>query len=219
MATLDWHLGTVGDVTLVHLVVRADATERVRIENRIDGPVWPPNDRGRPAPGWDEDGYTGIVEADARLVLGYASPGAPVEPPATLRESGDQPGHAPTATLRELGERSEGAENGEEDDREPSATGSGETRQETAGVPSSVATWLDEVEGRVERAEDLDDAATVSEAAAAVEAAGGHESVRALDRRVGADREALAAADQRLKSLRTRVQSVDIPVDSLGYLE
>jgi hypothetical protein len=85
MATLDWSLARVDEVTFVELVVTSDIDERVEIESNLQ-PVWPPRRRGRPAAGWDETGVTGVVTADDPLVLGYASPAEPVDPPAELTD-------------------------------------------------------------------------------------------------------------------------------------
>ena len=83
MASLDWHLTRTEDVTFVELLVRSERDERVRIESRLD-PVWPPRKQGVPAAGWHETGFEGVLSADEPLVLGYASPADPVEPPAEI---------------------------------------------------------------------------------------------------------------------------------------
>ncbi|WP_336326735.1 DUF7857 domain-containing protein [Halovenus sp. HT40] len=84
MATLDWTCETVDGVTLVELVVTAERSERVRIESKLS-PVWPPRRQGRPEAGWDGERFEGRVEADDRLVVGFASPAEPVEPPVDLQ--------------------------------------------------------------------------------------------------------------------------------------
>ncbi|WP_459193583.1 DUF7857 domain-containing protein [Halosimplex sp. J119] len=84
MVTLDWSLERSEGVTLVGLVVAAERPCRVRVENRLDGPVWPPRHRGQPAAGWDDGVFTGEVPADGRLTVGYASPAPPEEPPAEV---------------------------------------------------------------------------------------------------------------------------------------
>ncbi|QZP36695.1 hypothetical protein [Halobaculum magnesiiphilum] len=72
--TLDSTVTTAGGVALV--AVRVRNTEpvacRVRIENRLHGPVLPPRRHGTPEPGWSDDGYDGVVAADSELALGYA---------------------------------------------------------------------------------------------------------------------------------------------------
>ncbi|MFB6152094.1 MAG: hypothetical protein ABEJ40_09845, partial [Haloarculaceae archaeon] len=84
MVTLDWSLDRADGVTLVRLFVTAPGARRVRVENRLDGPVWPPRSQGRPAAGWDEDRFEGVVAAGERLVVGYATPARPEEPPAEV---------------------------------------------------------------------------------------------------------------------------------------
>jgi len=52
-------------VTLV--TVRLDGAgvaQRVRLTNRLDGPVWPPRRRGVPAEGWNDDCFETVVPAD-----------------------------------------------------------------------------------------------------------------------------------------------------------
>ena len=108
MATLDWQLRPAGDATLVELTVTSDADARVEIESSLQ-PVWPPRRENRPAAGWDDSGFEGTVAAGEPLVLGYASPDDPVEPPAAIVETDpvpDDSGEAPTADdlVRALGD-------------------------------------------------------------------------------------------------------------------
>ncbi|QLH76306.1 hypothetical protein HZS55_02860 [Halosimplex rubrum] len=84
MVTLEWSCERSDGVTLVSLVVAADRPCRVRVENRLDGPVWPPRRRGQPAAGWDGDAFAGRVPADGRLTVGYATPARPADPPAEV---------------------------------------------------------------------------------------------------------------------------------------
>jgi hypothetical protein len=97
MAALDWTLTRADDVTLVELVVRSGTDERVEIESNLR-PVWPPRRHGRPAPGWTDTGVTGVVTADEPLVLGYASPADPVDPPAELTDQQPVTGERQTGT-------------------------------------------------------------------------------------------------------------------------
>jgi hypothetical protein len=62
--------------TLVTVVLQNphDRPVRVRVENDLAGPVWPPRKRGRPEPGWDEEGYEGVLDPGERTALGYAVP-------------------------------------------------------------------------------------------------------------------------------------------------
>lgn len=83
MVTLDWQLDRTGGVTLVELFVTSERDCRVEIESALQ-PVWPPRRQNRPVAGWTDSGFEGHVAAETGLVLGYASPAAPVEPPATI---------------------------------------------------------------------------------------------------------------------------------------
>jgi len=84
MVTLEWDLDRTDGVTLVRVYVAAQRARRVRVENRLDGPVWPPRSRGQPEAGWDDDGFEGVVAPTDRLVCGYATPAPPEEPPVEL---------------------------------------------------------------------------------------------------------------------------------------
>lgn len=86
MVDLDWRVESRADVSLVTLVVdNPTATpRRVRVANRLDGPVQPPRREGVPESGWDDGGFEGVVPADGTRPLGYASPAPPDEPPAEL---------------------------------------------------------------------------------------------------------------------------------------
>lgn len=71
-------------VTLVTgRIENADQPRRVRVENRLDGPVWPPRRRGVPAAGWTESGFECVLAADETRALGYACP-APADDPALV---------------------------------------------------------------------------------------------------------------------------------------
>jgi hypothetical protein len=86
MVTLDWETDRTEGVTLVRLYVTAENRRRVRIENCLDGSVWPPREEGQPAAGWDDDddAFEGVVAPDHRLVAGYATPAPPTDPPAEI---------------------------------------------------------------------------------------------------------------------------------------
>ncbi|WP_327050569.1 DUF7857 domain-containing protein [Halomicrococcus gelatinilyticus] len=112
MVTLRWSAesrsGPHGTVTLVELVVAnpGETAIRVRIGNRLDGPVWPPRTDGVPEAGWDDGGFEGVVDGGDRRSLGYASPGDSDGPPVEVvwteragtppedRASSDMPGGA-----------------------------------------------------------------------------------------------------------------------------
>lgn len=84
MVTLEWSLERTEGVTLVGLVVAAERSCRVQIENRLEGPVWPPRRNGQPAEGWEDGTFTGCVPADGQLTVGYATPAPASEPPAAV---------------------------------------------------------------------------------------------------------------------------------------
>ncbi|UPV75903.1 hypothetical protein M0R89_07550 [Halorussus limi] len=82
MPELDWRVERRAGIALVKLTVRnpTDAARRVRVGNRLSGPVWPPRREGVPTAGWDGGGFEGVVAARDRRALGYASPlGAPAD--------------------------------------------------------------------------------------------------------------------------------------------
>lgn len=77
------------DVSLVELELRnpTRTARRVRVRNRLEGPVLAPRRHGRTERGWDEDGVTLVVPAGASRGLGYACRAPPVDPPATVTGS------------------------------------------------------------------------------------------------------------------------------------
>jgi hypothetical protein len=112
-------------VTFVELVVAADGPHRVRIESRLDGPVWPPRREGRPADGWDDRGVTATVVAGT-TAFGFATPARPTGPVATIVEATALPqrGHPEgvAAWLRRVESRVERAERLASVEDLPSAT-------------------------------------------------------------------------------------------------
>lgn len=93
--------------TLVSAIVENphDEPARYRLENDLDGPVWPPRRRGYPEPGWDESGFEGVVEPGERHSLGYAVPAEPADPPARIAwtepaDSTDRGGDTADSTAR-----------------------------------------------------------------------------------------------------------------------
>jgi hypothetical protein len=306
MATLDWQLRRAGEATLVELFVHSETDARVEIASNLQ-PVWPPRRRNRPAGGWDDSGYEGTVAAGDPLVLGYASPDDPVEPPATIVDtepvsggSGEPP--TPEALVRELGEagpprdavptpddphgdavstgdsppdddtstsgesvspdRSQSAgrptrtdqaspADGQPSDRparddpassrdrsesgesRPSTSGQQSNRAESAGEPANgpsvedgpsrepgaaIDTWLAAVDRRIETAQRLAAVETAEEARAAVSAAGGIESVRALCERLDADRDRLERVDEQRAAFDRRLADADVPLSALERL-
>ena len=105
MVTLDWETDRTDGVTLVRLYVTAEDRRRVRIENRLDGPVWPPREEGQPAAGWDDDTFEGVVAPDHRLVAGYATPAQPADPPAEVVTDEPAGAETPVGPDRRRGQR------------------------------------------------------------------------------------------------------------------
>ncbi|MFB6180056.1 MAG: hypothetical protein ABEI77_10065 [Halorientalis sp.] len=137
------------DVTLVTArIENPDRPRRVRVENQLDGPVWPPRREGVPAAGWTDDGFECLLAADETRAVGYASPAPPADPPLlvvetepvdpdAIEESADtgtalpSVESSPTAVIRELGSPCPPR------DAVPVPNGDSET---TATAPHSVAT-------------------------------------------------------------------------------
>ncbi|WP_411967710.1 hypothetical protein [Haloferax sp. YSSS75] len=64
------------DVALVSVTLdnTDPVAQRVRVRNRLGGPVLPPRRAGVPEPGWDDEGFEGVVPAESTIALGYACP-------------------------------------------------------------------------------------------------------------------------------------------------
>ena len=176
MVNLDWDLDSRNGTALVELVVSnpASVARRVRIGNRLDGPVWPPRREGVFEAGWDAGGFEGVVAPGERLALGYASPAPPVEPPAEIVWS-ERAESDPASTERAPGARSAGDSHADTattpsgvvralgDGRPPAdvvpvaldgATGNADSDFD---LPDAVESWFETVEGRVERAAAADE--------------------------------------------------------------
>jgi hypothetical protein len=224
MASLRTQTSCVGDTTLVELLVCTDAPARGRVENCLDGPVWPPRRQGVPEAGWDEDGFEGTVPAGERLVLGYASPADPAEPPVRLSSSATEAGQSdpaerpgqvsPREVIRTLGDPTpprDAVPAGEEGGDETSV-GDGNESPKRAGEAvrpgAAVEDWLDGVRDRVEAAEGLASVSSVEEATEAVALRARLDEDRTRLERVAADSESLAA----------RIERVEVPVETLQRL-
>lgn len=229
MASLDWHLRRTDGITLVELVVRSRTDERIRVESELE-PVWPPRTQGVPAAGWDASGFSGTVEADEPLVLGYASPADPVEPPATIVAPRDPDGGAAIdarSLVRTLGDPApareavpDGRQPAEErSDRPSSLPGQ---PQSTAGLHAdggcgepTIEDWFDAVDQRIEVAQQLATASDATEARNVVESAGGLAAIRRLAADLDADAQRLEVLARRAARLDERVASVDVPLETL----
>jgi hypothetical protein len=147
MPSLDWQCTRRDGVTLVELVVTAAREQRVRIDSRLE-PVWPPRRQGVPASGWDGAGFEGRVTRDRPLAVGYASPAAPVEPPARLRTPSsdesrppDDPAVTARAIVRTLGDSAPPRDVVSTPDAGAGPmTADGAARDESAGVGSKPET-------------------------------------------------------------------------------
>lgn len=237
MVSLDWDVKRQGGVTLVELVVHSEVGARVRLDSNL-APVWPPRVQGVPAAGWSESGFEGTVAAGSRLVLGYASPAEPVDPPvdlATVEEPTTSDGGkavTPEAIVRALGEaspprdvvtssnsRGRRSERSAVESTETGTAGIGTARRETV-EPDQVGTeeWLVDVEERVGAAERLSEASSVEEARDAIAGVGGLGAVRRLRDRLRADRQHLTRTRERATELEERLAAVDVPLETLARL-
>jgi hypothetical protein len=84
----DARVTTAAGVTFVAIRLQNPhpVAQRVRLVNRLDGPVLPPRTEGVPEAGWDEAGVTTVVPAEDTSTLGHACPAPPADPPVTLAE-------------------------------------------------------------------------------------------------------------------------------------
>jgi hypothetical protein len=91
----DCTVRTTGSVALVEVRLRnpTPVARRVRVENRLAGPVLPPRTAGVPEAGWDETGVAVVVAPHDTRALGYACPrdagtdatdSLPADPPAAV---------------------------------------------------------------------------------------------------------------------------------------
>ena len=247
MPTLDWHVTTREAVTLVRLLVTSETTERVRVTNCLDGPVWPPRREGVPAEGWDEDGFEGVVGADERLVLGYACPAPPYDPPARVTALGaEESGTVVTAreVVRSLGDPCpprDAVAGSRADAFEPSRSDTGASNAEAERLPeaaepngasvdshghgeagtevdwATVEAWLDGVADRTADAERLAGVSSVPEATAALTGVG-DDDVAALVEQLETDRQRVGRVARRCEGLAARLDDVEVPVETLARL-
>ncbi|MFA1609540.1 DUF7857 domain-containing protein [Halobellus rubicundus] len=209
-------------VTLVRVELHSDvdAPLRVRLRNRLDGPVLPPRTEGVPADGWDDGEFTGTLPANGSLGVGYACPRVVEESEAPVAvellgpsDGGNEEdtGHV-AAAVRDLGRSVPPA------DAVPTGSvesvdltghpGDGPRDDADPDLPDSVAAWLDAVEARVERAERLTDA-SAAEAASVLEDCGDPDAVAAVPDRLGADTTALRGALERVERLLSRAAAAN----------
>ncbi|MFB6090025.1 MAG: hypothetical protein ABEJ97_03110 [Halobellus sp.] len=207
----------------VELHSDVDADVRVRISNRLDGPVLPPRTEGVPASGWDDEGFSGRLPADGTLGVGYACPavdGDSVDPVAVeLLGPSDatEPGSSPDVgtTVRDLGRAVPPADAVPADPAGVVGSGSdrtdgksGESDRPEPSIPDALSAWFDAVTTRVERAERLTDASAV-EAVSVLEACDGPAAAAELPDRLEADAAALRATLERVERLVSRAEAAD----------
>lgn len=257
MVTFDCRAERVDGVTLVTATVGdVAAPTRITVQNRLEGPVWPPRQQGAPTAGWTESGFEAVVEAGTHA-LGYATPAEPDDPPAELVAAEPAPEAPPTdeqlnsdaAVLRELGDPSppadavptaEPAEAADSQTQRGDCSGSPSelapqqpeperveasveastefTRTDDQQLPATVSQWLETVARRVDRAEQLDEVDSLSEATAAVRAADGLAGVQAVAARGDADEQMLRALARRAGRLADRRAAVTVPTETLSRL-
>jgi hypothetical protein len=88
----------------------------------------------------------------------------------------------------------------------------------SASPPPVVTAWLDDIESRLDEADRLAAATSVTEAAEAVAAVGGPEEIHALRDQLAADREALSTLAERCDALADEAETAEIPVETLARL-
>ncbi|WP_435119292.1 hypothetical protein [Halolamina sp. C58] len=238
---LDWTQESAAGVTLVRVRLRNErATDRrVRLRNRLDGPVLPPRRHGTPAAGWDRDGVTRVVAAGETAALGYASPAPTATPPVTVdevapveQESGDS---TPDAAVRKLGDHRppRAVLGGESDGRETrgerpvvdrgprSIDGQRDAVDECsarrASLPDGAGALLAPYRTRIRTAEALN-AAGVVEATSLLDANGGLAGVESMGTDLDGDAEKLRALARAADALAARAAATTPPTDALRRL-
>ena len=217
-------------VTLVHLAVTGIETPtRVRIEHRLDGPLWPPRQSGVPEAGWTDDGFEAVL-APERQALGYATPAAPTDEPAALVAATPVPdadvrserSDGPEGLVRTLGDPRPPADAlAPTDPRErEDSLDAGESAQSLSAspAPEAVAGWLETLAARTADAEALSEATTLREATRAVDQVGGLDGVSHLRATRTADVDALDAVAERAAALADRRAESDVPAAALETL-
>jgi hypothetical protein len=240
---LHWTIERACDVSLVEVRLRnpAPVARRVRVSNRLDGPVLPPRTHGVPERGWDDRGCETAVPARGRVALGYACRAPSRDPPVELDwtaavdaepRAAETPADAPGASgvadaVRRLGSATPprdalpateipdappGAE--EPSPRDPPEAAPSARRPTSADLSPAVETWLDAVERRIESAERLTEP-SVSDATDALAALGGLGGVEAIVAELGDDERKLRAFAERARELAERGEDAEIPVEAL----
>lgn len=167
----------------------------------------------------DGDGRSPSATAAARDLGSYRPPRDAIVAEPTDTDDVDPDGAARAATA----DAAEGSANKDAPDAvDPDARGPENTDgpEDAAGRrPGSecVITWLDAVERRVERGEQLADA-DVPTATAAVARSDGIDAIADLDGRLNDDAARLRRIEERVATLAARAERVDVPVEALRRL-
>jgi hypothetical protein len=202
MPTLRCEVDRRGGLTLVECIVRNDTAERrrVRVENRLDGPVRAPEGPTTPT-GWTDGTATLTLAPGEACALGYASPAPPQEPPVALEDSTLERGDGAVAGVGDAAPAvpaprpptddacDDGDEGGSAGPLRPD--GAGVAPEPGVPLPPAVATWLSALEDRVE----------TLEAGERADATPGHPTVVV-------DRETLAALERRAADLGDRLAAI-----------
>jgi len=150
MPTLDCETDRRDGLTLVECVVHNDTADRrrVRLTNRLDGPVRSPSDG--PGPDWTDGTARCTLAPGERAAVGYATPAPPRAPPVELRHAIAERGDAATADAPVPAPSPPGERPGDEPDGEPPVRGDGTG----VALPPAVEAWLSALEERVAAVED-----------------------------------------------------------------
>ncbi|MFD1567582.1 hypothetical protein [Halolamina litorea] len=236
---LDWTQTATAGVTLVTVQLRNEraSDRRVRLANRLDGPVLPPRRHGVPEAGWEREEVTTVVPAGGTTALGYACPAPAATPPVSLEAIG-APGDGASATAtdaaRSLGDHrppSDVLRSGGESDGPDTTdkTGTNDTTAATRTTPPGgaadgptpaipeEANPLSVYRERVETAEALG-AVGVPAAASLLEASGGLTGVESLAAGLHADARVLRAIAAAAERLADRADAATPPTEALARL-
>lgn len=242
---LDWTTATVDGVTLVRVRLgnRRTVDRRVRLRNRLDGPVLPPRRQRAPEAGWDADGVSVVVPAESSVARGYACPAPDDEPPVEIAgvgpveetEDADEPVRE---AIRSLGDaRPPRAVLGEEavvaHPNQPGskAANGGDSGQSTAAdrerdrtevyklpaLPPDLDAALAPYRTRIRTVEALN-LASVTEATRILDTTGGVAGVERTGEQLDTDAATLRALAAEATALAARAEAATLPLDALRRL-
>lgn len=226
LAVRSWWTGA-ATVVACRLANDADEPRVALLDSRLDGPT-----HVATAYRCEEATLRVTVPANGTVGAGFTTPAEPTtEPAAALVSERPPEGPHQDAVLAELSEprpphRAVVADGRPaETDGVPCGESSGScatgTRRADANPPAlerDVTAAMDAVERRIDRLEAVAAAATVPEAADALEREGGLDSVRRLDARVRADRDRLTALADRALTLAGRAEAAEPRIAVLDRL-